>query len=127
MPRDELAHRIRARHAAVAERWQARRPPALQLTREVVPGVFQVRTRGSRTYLIVDDGVTVIDSGGPGQGERVLAALREVGRSADDVRHVLLTHAHIDHVGGLPELQRHVPARTAIHLAEAPLVTAAEP
>jgi glyoxylase-like metal-dependent hydrolase (beta-lactamase superfamily II) len=50
--------------------------------------------------LVTDgDGVTLIDTGYPGSRDDVLASLRQLGLSIDDVRAILLTHAHIDHLG----------------------------
>ncbi|MCK6563475.1 MAG: MBL fold metallo-hydrolase [Dehalococcoidia bacterium] len=109
------------------ERWDEMKPAPFRLTREVLPGLYQVRTRGSRAYLIVDDEITLIDTGNPGSGIRVLKALQEIGRSPEDIKHIVITHYHIDHVGGLPELQKHVNARTGVHLAEAPHVESDEP
>lgn len=89
---------------------------------EVVPGLFRVRTRGAFAYLAIDETVTLIDTGGPGSGADILGAVRTLGRAPGDITSILLTHYHIDHVGGLPEIQSHVPARTGIHLAEAPFI-----
>jgi glyoxylase-like metal-dependent hydrolase (beta-lactamase superfamily II) len=107
------------RRAPWQERWQEIRPVPLRPFVEVIPGLYQVRTRASRAYLIVEDGITVIDTGAPGSGERIFQAVTELGRSPGDIRDIIITHAHVDHVGGLPELQQWVPARTGIHLAEA--------
>ncbi|OHV05055.1 MBL fold metallo-hydrolase [Mycobacterium talmoniae] len=50
--------------------------------------------------LVTDDtGVLLIDAGYPGDRDDVLASLRTLGYDAGDVRAVLLTHAHIDHLG----------------------------
>ena len=50
--------------------------------------------------LVADDtGVMLIDAGYPGDREDVLASLRKLGYDAGDVRAILLTHAHIDHLG----------------------------
>ncbi len=109
------------------ERWETIKPRPFRLTREVVPGVLQVRTRGSRAYLLVEDKITLVDTGNVGSGLRILESLNEIGRSADDIRRIMITHSHVDHVGGLPEIQRHVPAKTAVHLLEAPEVESEEP
>src|SRR3954471_15436606 len=50
--------------------------------------------------LITDaNGVMLIDAGFPGNRDDVLASLRQLGFSVDDLRAILLTHAHIDHLG----------------------------
>ncbi|MEO3758795.1 MBL fold metallo-hydrolase [Mycobacterium sp. B14F4] len=50
--------------------------------------------------LVTDgDGVVLIDAGFPGSRDDVLGSLRELGFGVDDVRAILLTHAHIDHFG----------------------------
>ena len=50
--------------------------------------------------LVTDDtGVMLIDAGYPGDREEVLASLRKLGYEPGDVRAILLTHAHIDHLG----------------------------
>jgi glyoxylase-like metal-dependent hydrolase (beta-lactamase superfamily II) len=51
-------------------------------------------------YLILEsDGVTVIDTGMPGRGRAVIAYLGKLGRSVHDLRSILLTHQHVDHIG----------------------------
>ncbi len=50
--------------------------------------------------LVADHtGVMLIDAGYPGDREEVLASLRRLGYGPADVRAILLTHAHIDHLG----------------------------
>ncbi len=108
-----------ARRPAWQERWEELKPAPFRNYVEVLPGLYQVRTRGSRAYLIVEDDITLIDTGSPGSGERILRAVEELGRSPEDIKHIVITHYHIDHVGGLPELQDWVPGKTGVHLAEA--------
>src|SRR4051794_5579186 len=45
--------------------------------------------------------VTLIDSGYPGDTARVESSIRAIGRRPEDVRAVLITHAHVDHIGGV--------------------------
>ncbi len=85
-----------------------------------MPGLFEVRTRGAHTYIADDaDALTLIDAGAPGSGPRIMDAIAELGRHPEQVRTILVTHGHIDHVGGLPEVQHLVPGRTGVHVAEA--------
>jgi glyoxylase-like metal-dependent hydrolase (beta-lactamase superfamily II) len=109
------------------DRWDELKPAPFRLATEVIPGLYQVRTRGSRAYLALDRDITLIDAGSPGSGIRVLQALEELGRSPEDIKNIIITHAHIDHVGGLAEVQKWVPASTCVHLAEAPQITSHEP
>ncbi|MDT5407787.1 MAG: hypothetical protein QOG14_7, partial [Mycobacterium sp.] len=51
------------------------------------------------TLVADDSGVMLIDAGYPGDRDDVLASLRQLGYQAEDVRAILLTHAHIDHLG----------------------------
>ncbi|KAJ6654880.1 hypothetical protein lerEdw1_006351 [Lerista edwardsae] len=45
--------------------------------------------------------LTLVDTGGPWGRERLLARLAELGVAPRDVRHVVCTHGHSDHVGNL--------------------------
>ncbi len=55
------------------------------------------------------DGLIVIDTGAPkleGTENPVAQVVRQLGRTPQDVRHVLLTHAHPDHIGNVGEFQQ---------------------
>ncbi len=65
--------------------------------------------------LVTDgDAVTVVDSGYPNDGARLLESIEHIGHRVEDVQAILLTHAHLDHVGGIPTLRarHHVPVLT---------------
>ena len=50
--------------------------------------------------LVTDrDRVMLIDAGVPGQRDDVVGSVRQLGFTVDDIAAVLLTHAHIDHLG----------------------------
>jgi glyoxylase-like metal-dependent hydrolase (beta-lactamase superfamily II) len=54
--------------------------------------------------ILLGDGVVVVDTGVPGSDAAILGVLEELGRSADDVTDIVVTHADGDHVGGLAAL-----------------------
>jgi glyoxylase-like metal-dependent hydrolase (beta-lactamase superfamily II) len=93
---------------------------------EVVPGVWAA---GSRyvNYYIVDggaDGLTLIDAGLPGYARQLGATLASIGHTPADVRAVLLTHGHVDHVGMAQPL---ADAGATVYLHEADAALASDP
>jgi glyoxylase-like metal-dependent hydrolase (beta-lactamase superfamily II) len=73
---------------------------------EVAPGVHHAHARHVSWVVLVDGAdVTLVDTGYPGDRERVIASLGRIGRSPADVAAVVLTHAHPDHVGNAEHLR----------------------
>jgi glyoxylase-like metal-dependent hydrolase (beta-lactamase superfamily II) len=72
----------------------------------IVPNVYGILGNGVNMFLIDDPetGVTLIDAGLPGAPKLVLQALQSLGREMTSLKHILITHADIDHVCGLKEL-----------------------
>ncbi|MET7283222.1 MBL fold metallo-hydrolase [Kribbella sp. NPDC005582] len=54
-------------------------------------------------WVILRDGsaLTLVDGGYPGDLDAVEASIREIGHRPEDVQAVLLTHAHVDHMGAV--------------------------
>ena len=53
-----------------------------------------------------DDGLTVVDTNMSGNAPHILTAARDLGLP---IRHIVLTHSHMDHVGSLDALHALVP------------------
>lgn len=67
---------------------------------EVAPGVRRLGSRWVNWYLVEHpEGLTVIDAGLPAHDAQFVALLETFGRSPRDVKDVVLTHWHPDHVG----------------------------
>lgn len=87
---------------------------------EVGPGVHFVEASHTNVVLVVEgQEVTVIDSGYPRDRRLVEAAVGEVGRDLEDVAAVVLTHAHVDHLGSAEWLRRTFGIPVLCHTAEA--------
>jgi len=93
---------------------------------QVAPGVWAAGTRFVN-YYVVDggaDGLTLVDAGLPGYARRLGPTLAAIGHAPADVRAVLLTHGHVDHVGMAQPL---ADAGATIYLHEADAALAADP
>ena len=66
--------------------------------------------------------LTLIDAGWPGDIQEVERSIRSLGRQPQDLRAVLLTHAHADHTGALNHL--HDSYGVPVYMAEAELPNA---
>ncbi|HET7169410.1 MAG TPA: MBL fold metallo-hydrolase [Candidatus Limnocylindrales bacterium] len=87
---------------------------------EIAPRVRRIGSTKVNVYLIEEaGGVTVIDAGLPGYWADLTRELAAMDRSLDDVRAVLLTHAHDDHIGFAERArtERRVPIR--VHAEDA--------
>lgn len=80
-----------------------------------------------RVYVIVDaDGITLIDAGLPFSPRKIERQMATHGYHLTDIKRILITHAHTDHVGGLPELQRQSGAQVFASAIEKPMVEGRE-
>ncbi len=74
-------------------------------------------------WLVVREGrdLTLVDTGYPGDVAGLEQGLAVIGHSPGDVRAVLLTHAHVDHVGAVNHLHDAYGVPVLMHPAEVPL------
>ncbi|MFT9667498.1 MBL fold metallo-hydrolase [Streptomyces rhizosphaericola] len=86
---------------------------------EAAAGVFFARGTDVN-WILLREGrdLTLIDSGWPGDADALLASVRALGHRPEDVRAVLLTHAHIDHMGGAVHLHQRYRTPVFLHQAE---------
>jgi glyoxylase-like metal-dependent hydrolase (beta-lactamase superfamily II) len=74
---------------------------------------FLGRHRAIGVYLVeTDDGVALFDCGPATTLERLRAGLCEHGLELADVRHLLLSHIHLDHAGAAGSIVREHPGLT---------------
>ena len=96
--------------------------------KRVINGVHVVPMGMANAFLIEgDDGLTLIDAGFPAKEAAVFGAIDGIGRSADQLRHLVFTHGHPDHIGSAAAIVRKAGARTYMHRLDIPIAESGGP
>lgn len=86
-------------------------------------GVYRVPARAANAYLVeADNGLVLVDTGMPGSEKRILKAVAALGRQPSDVKLILLTHRHWDHIGSAAALKKETSGKLVSHAFEKPYV-----
>lgn len=79
---------------------------SVEKMKEVIENIYCISKGRSNCYLLAGDDLTLVDTGMPGDEKHILAGIKEIGRSPGELRHILITHAHMDHMGSVAALQK---------------------
>ncbi|MCX6049733.1 MAG: MBL fold metallo-hydrolase [Chloroflexi bacterium] len=94
-------------------------------TKQIAPGLFEISLGAVNLFLLEsDDGWALIDTGFPNKADQILKAVQELGKQPTDIRHIIVTHAHPDHIGNLAALKRATNATTYSHPADTAIARA---
>ena len=86
----------------------------------IVPGVHRIGQGLVNSYLLEESGeVTIVDAGAPGYWNDLPNELAAMGRTFAHIRALVLTHAHIDHVGFAERLRREKGVPVSVHELDA--------
>jgi glyoxylase-like metal-dependent hydrolase (beta-lactamase superfamily II) len=92
---------------------------------QLTPRLHQIRLPVGHAYLWHDpDGLTLIDAGLPGSAPTIAAAIRQAGYQPADLRRLVLTHFHPDHVGAAADIADWGDVEVLAHQADAPFIRA---
>lgn len=73
-----------------------------------------------RVYIIESsDGLTMIDATVPGAMGKITSELSKIGRQMSEIKRILITHAHPDHIGSLAAVQKFTGAQVYVHPRDA--------
>jgi glyoxylase-like metal-dependent hydrolase (beta-lactamase superfamily II) len=87
--------------------------------RRICPGLYVIPVGPVNTFLLdSQDGCVLIDTGFPKSENTILKAIQQLGKRPNDIRHIVLTHAHPDHIGGAARLRRATGAELYAHPAD---------
>ncbi len=97
------------------------------VTVEIAPDLVAIdtfyggRERYTAAYLLAAERPAIVETGPTTSAEAVTAGLERHGIGPEDLAHIVVTHIHLDHAGGVGELARRFPRATVwVHERGAP-------
>ena len=90
----------------------------------ILPGLFMLPGMVNIYLISEPDGYVLIDTGFPKSAAKILKGLEAVGVTPAQVRHIVLTHAHLDHIGSAAALKKATGATVYAHAIDAPIIEA---
>lgn len=93
-------------------------------TLQISPRLWLLKMGMVNAYLLdTTDGLMLVDAGWPNTTDVIFKAVQESGHDPADIRHLALTHGHIDHAGSAAEVLRRTDARSYLHAADLDLTS----
>ena len=70
------------------------------------------------TYLVRDQGAILIDGGSPKKSQAFVKAMEKISFNPEDIRLMVMTHGHFDHIGSAAAIKEITGASVAMHEKE---------
>ncbi|WP_305824509.1 subclass B3 metallo-beta-lactamase [Massilia brevitalea] len=110
-------------HGALAADWDAPQDPF-----PIYGGSYYVGPQGVASVLITSSkGHILIDGGTPKSAQTIIEHVRRLGFKPEDIKYILVSHAHVDHAGGVAQLQRLSGATVLTSPAAQPVLESGKP
>ncbi len=94
------------------------------MPRRIASGVYQLGLGFVNVFFVEDDegGLWLVDTGTDADADRIGGGIRALGRAPQELRGVVITHLHGDHVGGLAAVKAHTGAEVWMQAEDAAAV-----
>lgn len=79
-------------------------------------------TKGNYAYVVLGEETILIDTGRPGQGNGILKELKSMNINPGDIKHILVTHHDVDHIGNLALLEEETNASIWVSKEDVPYI-----
>jgi glyoxylase-like metal-dependent hydrolase (beta-lactamase superfamily II) len=91
---------------------------------EIITDVHDIDLGMVHAYICQEaDRLTLIDTGLANSGAAIVDAIDGLGRKISDLKQIVVTHYHADHMGSLAELAERSGAQVLAHALDAPVVS----
>lgn len=102
---------------------------ASEITKDIftVGGPEITDGRDGCVYLLNLGELLLIDSGAGWSVDKIIKNIEGFGFEGNKISKILLTHCHIDHIGGVPEIRKRFGSKIYIHKLDAPPLENGDP
>jgi len=83
--------------------------------------------RDGCVYLMSLGELILIDTGAGWSADKIINNINRLGFDCRNLSRILLTHCHIDHIGGAPEIKRRFGSKIYVHQLDAPPLENGDP
>jgi glyoxylase-like metal-dependent hydrolase (beta-lactamase superfamily II) len=84
-------------------------------------------SRDGCVYVLNLGELILIDSGAGWSVDKILKNIERIGLDGKNLKRIILTHCHIDHIGGAPEIRKRFGSKIYIHHLDAPPLEKGDP
>jgi len=93
----------------------------------IVGGPDLTDGRDGCVYLMNLGELILIDTGAGWSVEKIIGNVKKFGFDPKNLKKIILTHCHIDHIGGAPEFKKRFGPELYIHQLDAPPLESGDP
>ena len=90
--------------------------------KKITNNIYQISLGAVNTFIIEDNGLTLIDTGTANSADKIFAAIIKGGKDPHDIKRIILTHCHPDHTGSAAEIKKRLNIPVFAHYVDALLI-----